>query len=86
MNRPESAAWREPCERRERPPGRLGSVTDCVWGEGERGHEVHHVHQGEVRRDAGRMAGGYRQRYAHHPRVVTESPSDERPQTAAGDG
>ena len=43
MKRPESAAWREPCERRERTPGRLGSVRDCVWG-GERGHEVHHVH------------------------------------------
>ena len=43
MKKPESAARREPCERRERPPGGLGSGTDCVWG-GERVHEVHHVH------------------------------------------
>ena len=53
MKRPERAAWREPCERRERPPGRLGSVTDCLCGvEEDKGHEVHHVHH--LNRTSGR--------------------------------
>ena len=37
MKRPERAAWREPCERCERPPGRLGSGTDCLCGGRKRG-------------------------------------------------